>query len=166
MCGGGRYDGLVEMLGGPKTPALGFGMGLERLLLVMEKSGCPFPERAGCNIYIGSMGEKASIKAAQLTTMLRREGFNAQSDVVGRSVKAQMKYADKIAAEYSCIIGDNELDEGVVKVKKMATGEEFKVSLNESVGDIPDMLSFVYDSVMHTAMLNMNSAVESFGNIE
>ncbi len=166
VCGGGRYDGLVEMLGGPKTPALGFGMGLERLLLVMEKSGCPFPERAGCNIYIGSMGEKASIKAAQLTAMLRREGFNAQSDVVGRSVKAQMKYADKIAAEYSCIIGDNELDEGVVKVKKMATGEEFKVSLNESVGDIPDMLSFVYDSVMHTAMLNMNSAVESFGNIE
>ncbi len=166
VCGGGRYDGLVEELGGPKTPALGFAIGLERLLLVMENSGCPFPEPAGCDIYIGSMGEKASIKASQLTAMLRREGFKAQSDVVGRSVKAQMKYADKIAAAYSCIIGDNELENGVVQVKRMSDGEMFTVSLDETDGDIPDMLTFVYDSVMHTAMLNLNSAAEDFGEIK
>ena len=166
VCGGGRYDGLVEMLGGPKTPALGFGMGLERLLLVMEKSGCPLPEPKGCDIYLGSMGEKASMKAAQITAMLRSEGFNAQSDVVGRSVKAQMKYADKISAAYSCIIGDNELENGIVNVKKMATGEVFKVSLGEGTEEAPDMLTFIYDSVMHTAMLNLNSAVEGFGEIK
>lgn len=84
VCGGGRYDGLVEMLGGAKTPALGFGMGLERLLLVMESSGCTFPAPTTCDIYIGSMGEKASMTAASVVSKLRRAGINAQSDVVGR----------------------------------------------------------------------------------
>ncbi len=129
VCGGGRYDGLIELLGGQPTPAIGFAMGLERLLLVMEQCGCEFPPDQGCTIYLGSMGEAAALKASELCMRLRDEGFYAECDIVGRSVKAQMKYADKLHAKYSCILGDNELETGRVKVKRMDSGETEEVSL-------------------------------------
>lgn len=131
VCGGGRYDGLVQLLGGQPTPSIGFAMGLERLLLVMEQCGCAFPKEPECAIYIGSMGESAALKASELCMALRNEGVHAESDIMNRSVKAQMKYANKIHAAYSCIIGDNEQKEGSVTVKCMENGETFKVELNE-----------------------------------
>lgn len=139
VCGGGRYDGLIKLLGGPPTPSVGFAMGLERLLLVMEQCGCEFPPDQNCTIYLGSMGEAAALKASELCMRLRDEGFYAECDIVGRSVKAQMKYADKLHAKYSCILGDNELEAGKVKVKRMDSGETEEVSL-----DADAFMRFIY----------------------
>lgn len=129
VCGGGRYDGLIEELGGPATPSIGFAMGIERLLLLMKNLDVPFPEEDKCHIYIGSMGDEASVKAMQIVNDLRSEGFIAESDVYGRSVKAQMKYADKLNAKFSGIIGDSELSNGKFTVKNMKTGESAEVAL-------------------------------------
>lgn len=130
VCGGGRYDLLVEQMGGPHTPALGFGMGLERLLMVMDANGCEFPEPTRCDIYIGSMGEQENIKALELCTALRKEGFVALCDTVGRSVKAQMRYADKMSAAYSCIIGSQELENGQIRLRNMEDGENIEADLD------------------------------------
>lgn len=130
VCGGGRYDGLVEEIGGAHTPALGFAMGIERLLLLMEKQGLPFPEREKCSLYIATMGEKASFKAASIASSLRREGLEVQFDVVSRSVKAQMKYANKLGAAFTVVIGDSELESGIVKLKNMGSGEETEIALD------------------------------------
>jgi len=131
VCGGGRYDGLVEEIGGAHTPALGFGMGIERLMLLMEKQNLPFPEREKCALYIATMGEKASFEAAKIASALRREGVEVQFDVVGRSVKAQMKYANKLGAAFTVVLGDSELESGVVKLKNMESGEETEVALSD-----------------------------------
>ena len=135
VCGGGRYDGLIEMLGGAPTPALGFGMGLERLILTMQSQGVEFEEPSGCEIYIAPMGERAATAAASLIASLREDGFYAEYDLVGRSLKAQMKYADKIGAKFVVVLGDNELDEKKVNVKNMATGEQTSLPLDESFND-------------------------------
>lgn len=129
VCGGGRYDGLVEEVGGNHTPALGFGMGIERLMLLMENQGLPFPEASKCELYIATMGEKATIQAAAMANALRREGMFVEFDVVGRSVKAQMKYANKIGAKFTVVIGDSELESGNIKLKNMESGEEQELSL-------------------------------------
>ncbi|GHU81558.1 histidine--tRNA ligase [Clostridia bacterium] len=129
--GGGRYDPLVESMGGPPTPGIGFAMGLDRIIMAMEQTGSPFPGAKACDIYIGSMGEDESLKALQLACVLRGEGFRAECDTIGRSVKAQMKYADKTGAAYSCIIGSNELEAGVVKIKNMRSGEASEISLSD-----------------------------------
>ncbi len=139
VCGGGRYDGLIELLGGQKMPSIGFAFGIERLLLLMENTGVAFPEEGACDIYIGSMGAKASIEAANLVNSLRAEGFKAECDLCGRSVKAQMKYADKIGAKLSCIIGDSELEERKVKVKNMGDGTSEEVELDE-------LIEYVYEA--------------------
>ena len=135
VCGGGRYDGLVEEIGGPHTPALGFGMGIERLMLLLEKQGLPFPEKSACELYIASMGEAGTLKAAQIVSALRNEGVYCEFDVVGRSVKAQMKYANKLGAKFTTVIGDSELENGTVKLKCMADGEETEMSLDGFEGD-------------------------------
>ncbi|MEG0272767.1 MAG: histidine--tRNA ligase [Hydrogenoanaerobacterium sp.] len=139
VCGGGRYDGLVEQLGGQALAGVGFAMGIERLLSVMDKSGCEYPQQNSCAIYIGSIGEEASVKAFALTNALRQEGLYAQCDVSGRSVKAQMKYADKLGSRFSCILGDNELAEGKTTVKNMSSGKADKVSFNE-------LAEYIYDN--------------------
>ncbi len=136
VCGGGRYDGLVEEVGGNHTPALGFGMGIERLMLLMENQGLPFPEESKCELYIATMGEKANVQAAAMANALRREGMFVEFDVVGRSVKAQMKYANKIGARFTVVIGDSELESGVVKLKNMESGEEQELSLATFESDI------------------------------
>ena len=110
-------------------------MGLERLMLIMEKQGLPFPEKEKCVLYLASMGEKALVEASKIATTLRHEGVHAEFDVVGRSVKAQMKYANKIGAAFTCVIGDSELESGVLKVKNMADGEEAEVALNSFEAD-------------------------------
>lgn len=131
VCGGGRYDGLVEQMGGPSVPALGFGMGLERLLLLMEAQDLAFPPNRGCDLYIGSIGDAARLKAFILSDTLRKSGVAAAFDEMGRGVKAQMKYADKLGARFSMVLGDNELAQGSADVKNMATGEKQLVPLDE-----------------------------------
>ena len=123
VCGGGRYDGLIETLGGNPTPGLGFAMGLERLLMVMEAQKIAVPEPLSCQIYLGSMGEDASLKAMELVAKLRRDGYYAECDTMNRSIKAQMKYANKIGAKLSAIIGESELESGTLQLKDMATGD-------------------------------------------
>ena len=130
VCGGGRYDGLIKSLGGPDQPGIGYAMGVERLLMVMKAQGIEIPAPAACDLYIGSIGEEASVEALRLCGILRKEGFSAECDIVGRSVKAQMKYADKIGARFSMVLGDNELAEKKATVKNMATGENAEVTLD------------------------------------
>ncbi|MBQ8120800.1 MAG: histidine--tRNA ligase [Ruminococcus sp.] len=133
VCGGGRYDGLIEQLGGAKTAALGFGMGLERLLLVMQKQGCDFMEEKTCDLYIATMGENAVKKALSMTTALRDEGFFVEYDLVERGLKPQMKYADKIGAKFVIVLGDNEIESSSAKLKNMATGEQTDISLGDEL---------------------------------
>ena len=130
VCGGGRYDGLVAQMGGPQVAALGFGMGIERLMMVLENQNTPLPEPRKCDIYIAPMGEAAAIKATALCTALRDYGFEAQTDVCGRGLKAQMKYADKIGAAFNLVLGDNELESGKATLKNMASGDTKEISLD------------------------------------
>lgn len=131
VCAGGRYDGLIEEIGGSHVPALGFGMGIERLLLLLEAQGIELPEAKKCDIYIANIGKNASYKAAALATELRQSGMSAQFDVVGRSLKAQMKYADKINARYTTVLGDDDIVSGVAKVKNMESGETTEIQLDD-----------------------------------
>ncbi|MDE6729719.1 MAG: histidine--tRNA ligase [Oscillospiraceae bacterium] len=132
ICGGGRYDGLIAQLGGQPTPALGFGMGLERLLLTLRNQGISLNQENICDIYFVPMGENANAKAMQLTAQLRQEGISAQTDVMGRSLRAQMKYADKIHARFTIVIGDNELEQNEAVLKNMKSGEKVSLKLDES----------------------------------
>ena len=134
VCGGGRYDGLLEELGGKPMPACGFGMGIERLLLLMEAQGVPFPEPKKCDVYLVSMGEEAGLKAAALVEQLREEGLSAQFDTVGRGLKAQMKYADKLGAAYTVVLGDAELESRRVNLKNMRDGTQTELDLDDFVG--------------------------------
>lgn len=133
VCGGGRYDGLVDALGGQKTPSLGFGMGLERLMLLMEAQNCPFPDPSAPDLFIVAMGEKATLKAVEICKDMRAEGFSALMDLNQRSVRAQMKYADKLGAKFNIVLGDNEINEGIAKLKNMTTGEETEIALETFV---------------------------------
>lgn len=133
VCGGGRYDGLIEELGGQHTPSLGFGMGLERIQLVMEAQGCAFPEPNKLDLFIVAMGEKAELKAVEIAKDMRSEGFSVQYDLNSRSLRAQMKYADKVCAKYLVVIGEDEVNSGIAKLKDMQTGESTQVSLTTFV---------------------------------
>ena len=133
VCGGGRYDGMVQELGGQPTPALGFGMGLERLLLVMEAVGAPFPEPAGCDLYLAPMGEAAARRCFAIAAGLRQGGVSVETDLTGRGLKAQMKYADKIGARWVIVVGEEELASGVARLKDMATGGQEEIRLDDSL---------------------------------
>ena len=135
VCGGGRYDGLIEELGGPALPGVGFAMGIERLQLVMSASGAEKPLPLTCELFIAPMGKAASIAAGALVSQLRAEGISADSDTMGRSLKAQMRYADKLGAVYTMVIGDNELKEQKAVVKEMATGNTCAIVLDEGFAD-------------------------------
>ena len=127
VCGGGRYDGLLKELGGNPLPAVGFGTGIERLLMVIEQTGAGFPEEEKPIVYLAGMDENCRKKAFEIACELREAGVMAEIDHMQRSIKAQFKYADKIGAKYVAVIGGNELEEGAVNVKRMATGESERV---------------------------------------
>lgn len=133
ICGGGRYDGLIEAFGGPSTPGIGFGMGIERLLMAMESRGPKIPEPDGPAIYIASMGKRASDYAGRLVRSLRSSGVNAEKDLLGRSLRSQMKYADKLGAVYTVVLGDAEMETGKAVLKNMRSGETKDVSLDSIV---------------------------------
>lgn len=130
--GGGRYDGLVEELGGKPTPAIGFGLGIGRILLALENQGIEIPKSNKCDIYLASVGKEASMVAFNLTKMLRESSFIAQYDTIGRGLKAQMKYADKIGAKFTIVLGDEEIVSKKAKIKNMKTGDFLEISLDES----------------------------------
>ncbi len=129
VCGGGRYNGLIEELGGKPLPALGFAIGLERLLMVMDAQGIEIAPPEGAALYIATMGETAQLKAFELVKTVREAGLGAQIDIVGRGLKAQMKYADKIGARFSLVLGDNEIAEGKATLKNMLSGEAREICL-------------------------------------
>ncbi len=131
VCGGGRYDGLIEELGGQYTPSLGFGMGIERLLLLMDSQKIEIPAPPSCDLYVIGIGDKAKLKAFNIIEGVRNASLIAEGDIVGRSIKAQMKYADKLGARFTMVIGDTELEEGTAKLRNMTTKEEISVPLNE-----------------------------------
>lgn len=131
VCGGGRYNGLIEQIGGKDTPAVGFGMGIERLLLTMEENNIEIPKPNHVDLFIGSMGEKGKVESLKLVNELRIRGIKADCDHMDKSVKAQMKYANKIEATYTVILGENEIVEGKARLKRMVDGEQFDINLKE-----------------------------------
>lgn len=133
VCGGGRYDGLIEELGGQKTPSLGFGMGLERLMLLMEAQGCEFPKDRVPDLFIVALGDKATLKAVEIAKDMRAEGYTCLYDLNGRSLKAQMKYANKLGAKYVIVLGDKEVEEKIATLKNMKDGEETEIALDTFV---------------------------------
>jgi len=134
VCGGGRYDYLMKELGGPDTPGVGFGLGIERMLLAMEASGAEAPFPSGPDVFLVYIGDPAKIHAQDLLRKLREKGFSAVMDVCARNVKGQFKYADKTGARKVVIIGEDELASGMAKVKDMQSGEETGCALGEVVG--------------------------------
>lgn len=132
VCGGGRYDGLIEELGGQSLPSLGYAMGIERLLMVMDNQGIEIPKPESCALYVAGLGDNAQVKAYEIVNTVRQSGLSAECDVVGRGLRAQMKYADKIGAAFSMVLGDNELEENLAKVKNMTTGETTEIPLDDT----------------------------------
>lgn len=129
LCGGGRYDGLVKQIGGPEVAAVGFGLGIERLLLYLDQLGVQIPKPEPVDVLIFGMGDAERQKAFELVNGLRKLGFSADTDHVGRSVKANFKYAGKTEAKHVLVIGENELKTGKGNIKEMVTGEQTEVSL-------------------------------------
>ena len=129
VCGGGRYDGLVESLGGPALSGIGFGMGITRIILAMREAGVDKIEEKRPKLYVAALGERAMIKALGIVERLRKDGVYAECDIVGRSLKAQMKYANKIGAEYTLIIGDSEIDAGRAQLRNMQDGTQTEVEI-------------------------------------
>lgn len=130
VCGGGRYDKLVEELGGPSIPACGFGLGLERFMLLLDALKVELPPEEKPDLYIAAMNTEANIVAAKLAAEVRDEGVACLFDTVGRSLKAQMKYANKIGAMFTVVLGSDEIEKGIAKVKCMADGTEQEILLD------------------------------------
>ena len=135
VCGGGRYDGLIEEFGGDATPGIGFGLGIERLLLRLDELGVMIPETGKPQIYIAPLGDNAKKEAQKLVMSLRKIGISAETDYLGRGLKPQMKYADKIGAIFVLVLGDDEISSGKIKVKNMQSGEQTESTL-ENLADI------------------------------
>lgn len=135
VCGGGRYDGLIEELGGKHLPSLGFAMGIERLLMLMDKQGIEIPKPSTCDLYVAVMGESASLKSFEIIKAVRSCGLIAETDIVGRGLRAQMKYADKIGAKFSMVLGDNEIEQGKAVIKNMSSGEQTEIVLDNTFAE-------------------------------
>ncbi|WP_455465215.1 histidine--tRNA ligase [Streptococcus salivarius] len=131
ICAGGRYDSLVEYFGGPETAGFGFGLGLERLLLVLDKQGIKLPVEESLDVYIAVLGSGANGKALELVQAIRYQGFKAERDYLGRKIKAQFKSADTFKAKTVITLGESEVESGQVNVKNNATREEVTVSFEE-----------------------------------
>lgn len=131
ICAGGRYDGLVSYFDGPETPGFGFGLGLERLLLILEKQGITLPIEEPMDVYLAVLGEAANCKALALVQAIRKQGFTAERDYLGRKIKAQFKSADSFNAKTIITLGESEVETGKVIIKNNQTREEMEVSLEE-----------------------------------
>jgi histidyl-tRNA synthetase len=124
VCGGGRYDHLIEQLGGPPIPGVGFGLGIERLLLVLESNGVTIPEPDSMKLFVAVIGEEAKAYGLTLARKLREQGISVAMDTLSRNIKGQLKYADRINAQYTVVIGEEELARKKLTLRNMATGEQ------------------------------------------
>ena len=140
ICGGGRYDGLVSQLGGPETPGVGFATGLERVLVALDQQGVAIPAQSHTEVYIASLGKEADLKAFQILQELRQAGVIAEKDLLGRSLKAQMKYADKLQADFVLLIGEEELAQNICMVRQMGKSEQAPIALNNIVSFLTEQL--------------------------
>lgn len=130
VCGGGRYDNLCQEIGGPPIPGVGFGLGKERLLMLMEANGVEIPEAEPSDVFIVTMGDKGRIKGLEILRELHKKGISAQMDTLARNVKGQFKYAARLNAKKTIVIGDEELEKGVVQIKDMDRHEQQEVSFD------------------------------------
>ncbi|KPU44980.1 histidine--tRNA ligase [Oxobacter pfennigii] len=140
VCGGGRYDGLFEECDGPPLPAVGFGMGIERLLLTLQSQNIELPVKNKIDVFIAALGKDAEIKAFNIINDLRKNNISADKDHMQRSLKGQMKYSDKINARYTIILGDDELDKNKVNIKNMETGEQTEAELDKIIDAIKSII--------------------------
>jgi len=136
ICGGGRYDTMVEDMGGPPTPALGFGLGIERLLLTLERFGADLPEEPKPDVFVATLGDTAREAAVKVLAELRGRGMPAETDFTGRSLKAQMKLADKLGVKFVLIIGEDEAKQGVVTLRDMLAKEQRRVAMEKVVESV------------------------------
>lgn len=141
VCAGGRYDGLVEYFGGPATPGFGFGMGLERLLLILDKQGVELPVEASLDVYVAVLGSEAEVAALELVQALRRQGFIAERDYLGRKLKAQFKSADVFGAKTIIALGGSEVESGQITVKNNQTRQEVITSIEDVKNDFQTILN-------------------------
>lgn len=133
LCGGGRYNGLVEGIGGPDVPGIGFAMSIERILLALEAEGIELEVEDGLDLYVVAIGDEAKLKSAELISSFRAKGISADMDYVDRKMKAQMKSADRLGAKFVIVLGDTEMEEGAVNVKEMETGNQEKIPFHDLV---------------------------------
>ncbi|AHM56279.1 histidyl-tRNA synthetase HisS [Peptoclostridium acidaminophilum DSM 3953] len=140
VCGGGRYDKLAEEIGGPNTPGIGFGMGIERLLLTIENNGIALPLTEGIDIFIVAIGEKAELESLKILSQLRKKGISADKDHMQRSVKAQFKYSNKQNARYTIVLGDDELENDSVTLKDMSNSEQTQIKLSSLIDELRSRL--------------------------
>ena len=152
VCGGGRYDGLVSQMGGPAVPALGFGMGIERLMLVLQSEGVTLPEPKTCDLFISVVGSDAAVKASELCAKLRAEGFCAQSEISGRGLKAQMRFANKIGAKFLVVLGDDELNNNKAVLKDMSNSETKEVDLDK-------LTDALYEALKNSALGALENSI-------
>lgn len=143
ICAGGRYNGLVEEIGGKSVPGLGFAMGLERVIMVMDAQNAEYEPAKNCDLFIAGTDKASSLYAMGLVRQLRDYGFWAECDIVGRSLKAQMKYADKLGANFSMVIGENEIQSGKAELKNMKNGEKCLVNIGDNFAE--DVKSILMD---------------------
>ena len=141
ICAGGRYDSLVEYFDGPETPGFGFALGLERLLLILEKQGIELPVEKEMDVYIAVLGQGANLKALELVQAVRNQGFSAERDYLGRKIKAQFKPADAFNAKTIITLGESEIEAGQVAVKNNKTREEVTVSFDEIANNFAEVLN-------------------------
>jgi histidyl-tRNA synthetase len=133
VCGGGRYDNLIEEIGGKPMSGIGFGMGMERLLMTMDSAGIEIPKAPDIDIYIATATDSAKSYAINLAKKVRDNGLIAEVDFMNRSLKAQMKYADKINCRYVAIIGDDEIETGLLKIRSMEDGDQQEIKIDNIV---------------------------------
>lgn len=144
VCGGGRYDELVEQLGGPAMPGFGFGMGMERVLMLLSHKGVILPEPSLFDVYVAALGTDARIPALTLTQSLRDAGIKAEMDHIGKSVKAQFKSADRVNASFVAVVGGDEMARGTVRIRNMSSKEEREVPLCDAVRTIKEGINHAY----------------------
>ena len=154
VCGGGRYDGLIEEMGGQHLPSLGFGMGIERLLMILEAQEAKFPTPPACEVYLAPMGDSAVTACFEIASRLREGGVSVETDLVGRGLKAQMKYADKLGARFVIVIGDTELETRTARLKDMESGEQTEVSLDD------DLYTILYNKALAREFAGMAAIFE------
>lgn len=140
LLGGGRYNGLVEQLGGPSTPGIGFGMGLERLMLALEAENITLPVEKELDIFFVTIGDEVQPKAVQLVQQLREEGIAVDKDYQDRKIKGQLKHADRLKAKYVAILGEEELAKNVINVRFMETGEQEEIALDTFIESMKEKL--------------------------